>query len=168
MPARSGPETRLSVDKPARDRRRSAVATVLLHVVLPLASGFVVYLLWRPTNLWMFVWFDLLGATSTVHAVRELVGPFPALIPSSVLYNLPAAYWSYALCAAVALIWRDAPAHQQWAVWAVMLAIAVGGEVVQVLPEVPGVFDPADCAVNAVAAVLGTIIVSRQREAAWS
>jgi hypothetical protein len=149
-------------------RHRPTVAFALLHVVLPLIVGFFVYLLWRPTNLWMFVWFDRLGTTSTVHALRELAGPFPPLIPSAVLYNIPAACWGYALSVAIALVWRGQPAYQQWTAWAVVLAIAVGGEVVQVVQEIPGVFDPADCVFNVVAVCLGIAIVSQHRGATWS
>lgn len=140
-----------------------SVAQPAAHLLIPLAVGFVLYLLWRPTNLWMFVWLDWLGLSEIVFEARRAVAGVSTFIPSVVLYNLPAAFWCYSFCVAIGLIWKDA-SFVQWRL-AVLAALAVGiaGEVVQLVPSVPGVFDIADCAADTVASVAGIVVVSRFR-----
>lgn len=136
----------------------SVPAIGLIHVALPLALGFAVYLLWRPTTLWMFVWLDWLGVLPFVYAVRTPVGVVAPALPSAVLYSVPAACWSYAFASTVAVIWRTAPLRQ-W-VGAMLFSALVGmvGEVAQLMPWVPGVYDSNDALANLLACGFATAV----------
>lgn len=111
----------------------------------------------------MFVWLELLGLSNVVLELRRVAVDAAAFVPSTVLYNLPAACWGYSFCIAIGLIWKDAPVQQWRLAVLAALAVGIGGEVAQLIPTVPGVFDLADCAADSAAGVAGIASVARFR-----
>jgi len=150
-------------DGPAASRRHRGLLRVTAHVVLPLAVGFAMYVLWRPTNLWVFVWLDTAGLTDLVSGLRQVAAGIGESLPTAVLFNLPAACWTYSFCITIGLIWKDAPTIQWRTAVFTALAVGIAGEVAQLIPSIPGVFDLADCAADSVAGLAGIGVVSRFR-----
>jgi hypothetical protein len=111
----------------------------------------------------MFRWIDMVGLTQPVAYLRGHEAVADVVLPATLLYNLPAACWSYSFCLAIGLIWRNADRVQCWASAATAVAIAVGGEVIQLSPLVPGVFDPTDCVADGIAAIVACAVAQRLR-----
>lgn len=72
---------------------------VLLHIVLPLGVGSLIYILWRTPTLRVFKWSDALGIASGVFRLRHFFAPYRQILPAWALFNLPAALWMYAMAA---------------------------------------------------------------------
>jgi hypothetical protein len=108
------------------------VALYLVNVVLPLALGAGIYVGWRSTDLMVFRWVEVAGASGLV--VRSAVP-----LPSWVLYCLPDGCWVYAYTSWMLAIWgRSGP----WVYSGVVLA--VGAEFGQLVGFVPGTYDTLD------------------------
>src|SRR5687768_13245352 len=102
----------MRANRPSAIRSDPSLLRVFAHVVLPLGIGFALYVLWRPTNLWIFVWLDAVGLTDVVLAIRRVTVGMGESLPTAVLYSLPAACWTYSFCVIIGLIWKDAPMIQ--------------------------------------------------------
>ena len=74
----------------------------LAHVVVPLVLGVLVYVLWRPRDIWLLKWLDSAGLAHIMDAARARAGTAP---PPVLLDVLPDALWAYALGAALGLVW---------------------------------------------------------------
>jgi hypothetical protein len=108
-------------------------------VVLPIALGATIYLIFRSPHLLVFRWLRAAGLLETTMQVREY---FAAVrLPDAVLYSLPDGLWVYAATSSMLLIWRGSP-PVCWLLAGVVLA--VGGEIGQALSFVPGTYEHLD------------------------
>jgi len=127
----------------------------LLHVVLPVVIGAVIYVLWRTPTLRVFHWGAALGLGDLISASRAFAARPSIRPPSAMLFNVPDGLWVYSLTAAMTLLWRhERPSLTKYAWIAAGLVIAIGAELGQAAHVVRGTFDVADVASYAVAAVL--------------
>jgi hypothetical protein len=115
-----------------------------LHVVLPLATGSIIYLLWRSPDLAVFDWARAIGLTHALERIRSLVSPLAPSIPAPALYSLPDGLWAYSLTACLALVWRDRPGWMRTLWLGACVVLTLGSELGQLLQLVPGRFDVAD------------------------
>lgn len=119
--------------------RRAAFAW---HVVLPIALGAAVYLLWRSPRLLVFRWMEAASLDGVLASARTLVAG--VRLPGWLLFSLPDALWVYAFVACMALIWRGRPVRQAAFWMALGPALSLGSELAQLAGLVPGTFDRAD------------------------
>jgi hypothetical protein len=136
---------------------------LLLQVVCPVAVGATIYLLWRPTDLLVFAWADLLGLGRAVAACRAAVASLHPLLPGPILNTLPDGLWVYAMTAALVRVW-----HDDWSLgavgWVVLpLLLCLGGEFGQGFEIVPGTFDWWDVAIAPAAAAAATLRFRRSQ-----
>ena len=140
--------------------RRWRVASLFLHVLLPIVVGGTVYLCWRPASLLMFSWVENLGLTALVGAMRLQAEPLGPHVPYLVRFVLPDALWAYSLASAMRLLWLSADNRALALAWTALgPCLAVGGELGQWTSLVPGVFDPLDLAACAIALPLALILI---------
>ncbi len=137
----------------ANDQRRrwlhvswQRLGRVLLHIVLPLGVGSLIYILWRTPTLRVFKWSDALGIASGVFRLRHFFAPCRQILPAWALFNLPAALWMYAMAAwfELALLGRDR--RYRWIWLSIALCLGVGSELGQLCQVLPGTFDGKDVA----------------------
>lgn len=123
----------------ALDDVRSHCLRTAWFVVLPIAIGAIVYLLFRSPQLLVFRWIDALGLLDETMVIRHYLD-FMRL-PDAFLYSLPDGLWVYAVTNSMLLIWGGRPP----AYWLFAgLSLAVGGEVGQALSFVPGTYEHLD------------------------
>ncbi|OWZ83209.1 hypothetical protein [Natranaerobius trueperi] len=83
-----------------------------LLVAVPLLIGSSIYIGWRPENLIMFSWFELLGISELIAYFRSLLSNYD--IPNWILYWVPNGTWTFSFTAALAFnnlrkIWLIVP-----------------------------------------------------------
>lgn len=147
-----------------RSIKANAVSKSLLHVVMPLIVGSLLYLLARPKGLVVFDWVRTVGANDWVDAARSVVVPISKRLPSIVLYSLPDGLWVYAFTSAMRLTWSN-----RWtggsAPWLLLApCLGVGSEIGQMIGIVPGTFDLGDlgCLVVASCTALAPLFSSER------
>ena len=102
----------------------------LIHVILPLFLGGLIYWAARPSSL----------AFSQDIMLRPLIDV--QYIPDWILFNLPDGLWTYALMSFTLLLWQDTPSvfgAKFWIITAFSLGIAL--EFGQYLHLIKGTFD---------------------------
>lgn len=119
---------------------------ILLHIILPLGIGSLIYVLWRVQTLRVFVWFDALGVSPEVLHVRQWFKHYGETLPAWVLFSLPASLWMYSMVAwfQMALLQSDVRCRATW--HSIALSLGVGTELGQLWGVVPGTFDLKDVA----------------------
>lgn len=137
----------------AEERARVRIPWRALHVVLSLALGGLIYVLWRPRTLLLFRCCDALGLGRAVDALRGSACGLEQSFPAWTFYSLPHALWLYAFTIAVGAIWTGARGVARTAWLAVPPVLGIGSEVGQAIDLVPGTFEWADI-VACVAATL--------------
>lgn len=123
-------------------RGRAVVFSPLLEfgvAAVSLIIGGGIYLLWRPTSLQMFHWFEHVGLLGTVTAARRYASPALAYLPNWFVYSLPNALWFAAGLAVIHAIWGARTTEKtSWAL--IFCLMALGCEIGQFLNIVPGTY----------------------------
>ena len=154
---------------PFDDNERSALDALLtphlvaLHVILPIALGSIIYILWRPMTLRVFAWASDLHLRSLVIWAREATAPLLDKMPQWVLYNLPNGLWSYASVAAMIAIWGGKASL--WSTGWIGLAwlVGVGSEFAQLLGWLSGTFGVGDVLAYSIGAAAAFFLLKVQR-----
>jgi hypothetical protein len=140
-------------------------AAFISLAVASLLAGSSIYVLFRPTSLLMFHWFDAVGLMHPVEVLRQYSPLVLHYLPTSIIYSAPFALWvfSYLLCVEV-IWWRSG---NRWCyVWALSVPIiSIISEFCQLLHVLSGTFDPEDLLAVGLATVSGLgarILVSKR------
>jgi hypothetical protein len=111
--------------------------------VAALLLGTLIYLVARPTSLYVFAWLDYLGLHSAAFDVRNWFSTGAAYFHGWFLWSLPAGLWIFSGAIAMRVIWwRD----KSWGghLWfSTIPLLGIVSELGQ-LGVVPGTFDPVD------------------------
>jgi hypothetical protein len=113
-------------------------------VVLPIALGAAIYVLWRAESLLVFRWIGAAGLRGPVHAARQSLAGVRPLLPAWILYSLPDALWVYAGVAFYAILWREGPGRTRMFWTNLPAVLGIGGELGQFVGWVPGTFSVPD------------------------
>ena len=68
---------------------------ILLHIILPILLGGMIYVLFKSHDLLMFRWFEFFKIDKFVLSMREFTLQHRKYIPENVLYSLPDCLWVY-------------------------------------------------------------------------
>lgn len=123
--------------------------------ITSLATGSLLYILFRPKNLLMFRWADSFGLNASVDSLRTWAHGMDMRLPMWIVYSLPYALWVLAYMLAIDVIWDDTQpfARHVW-FWAVPVA-AIASELAQGLHLIPGRFDLSDLVSIVLASFIG-------------
>lgn len=125
----------------------------LLAATVPLLLGGLVYCAFRPTTLIMFDWFDFVGTTALVTAIRDAAEPMRFACPDYLIYSFPQAAWVWFGTVTLSTVWEHSRTSAG-AVWVLAPTIlAVAAEVAQRFLVLPGTFDFADVGFSILALV---------------
>ena len=123
---------------------RGFVAGLLVHSVVPVGIGALIYLTWRSTELAVFEWVNVVGLHGAVEWLRACGQPLRAHVTEFLVFSAPDGLWAYALVATLRLVWRDAD-RRHAALWYLIAGtLLVVPEVLQSVGVVPGTFDVED------------------------
>jgi len=139
------------------------ISRVVLHIILPLGVGSLIYILWRTPTLRVFRWFDTLGLGSEIFRLRQSFAPYRAVVPRWVLFSLPAALWMYAMAAWFQMALSRSDRRTRWIWLSIALSLGVGSELGQLWRVVPGTFDGRDVAFY-LAGWIAAIVCTPKRE----
>ena len=143
-------------ETPALCRRLGAF---FVHVLLPIALGASVYLLFRSTGLLVFRWLDVLGLREVITGARNYTSA--VRLPQWVLYSVPDGLWVYATTSWMILIWRGTP---PWTWLAVGVIFGLGGELGQLFGFVPGTYENLDMVAYVASFLLALFVVRWRNE----
>ena len=111
---------------------------VLMHVLIPLLIGGLIYLLFRNESLIMFNWFDDLGLLEQIKELRATLKPMKSILPNWIYYSLADGLWTYAFVSAYLIYYKI----DYWLILPFVLSIGV--EVLQYFQLFQGTFDVLD------------------------
>lgn len=110
---------------------------VILHIVLPIFIGSMIYILFREKNLLMFEWFSYFKLDFIIDFLRNNFYKCRTYIPKSVLFSLPDALWVYSFTMFLSIYFKNK---------IILSAIFVGSIITEILQLwfVVGTFDIYD------------------------
>ena len=111
---------------------------VLMHVLIPLLIGGLIYLLFRNESLIMFKWFDNLGLLEQIKELRATLNPMKSILPNWIYYSLADGLWTYAFVSAYLIYYKV----DYWLLLPFLLSIGV--EILQYFQLFQGTFDVLD------------------------
>ena len=138
----------------------------LLAVVLPIVVGGLIYILFRVDTLLMFKWADALLLTETIAGWREQAAPLRPYLSDFVLFSVPDGVWVFSATAFFARLWHDGPLWMRLMWIGATPAMAIGGELGQIVGLVPGTFDMADMLAYVVATLAALWVANRSARSA--
>jgi len=127
---------------------KRTVRVALLHIIVPLLFGSIIYVFWRDPSLPI----SRLPVISNFGALRVTASFIH--VPAFFLYSLPDAVWAYSLTSFMMLVWRDSDSRFRlvWISSGLVAPIVV--ELGQLVGWFPGTFDVRDLIASTSAALL--------------
>ena len=80
---------------------------LVLHIILPIFVGSVIYVLFREKTLLMFDWFSYLKLNFIIDSLRNNFYGYRTYIPKSILFSLPDALWVYSLTMFLSIYFKN-------------------------------------------------------------
>ena len=110
---------------------------LVLHIILPIFVGSVIYVLFREKTLLMFDWFSYLKLDFIIDSLRNNFYGYRTYIPKSILFSLPDALWVYSFTMFLSIYYKNR---------IILSAIFVGSIITEILQLwfVVGTFDIYD------------------------
>ena len=133
---------------------------IVVHVILPLVLGGMIYVCLRDTDMRMFQWFDLIGAGPPISRLRVAAAPLQKVIPFWIQFSLPNGLWVYSLTGFLALVWSGTNSRFKLLWLSLGLFLGVGAEFGQAIAVIPGEFDLVDLSLCIIAAPLALLTTS--------
>ena len=118
---------------------KKAFQLLFIYFILPISSGTLIYLLFRPVNLTVFHWAETVGLYSFILKARDLFN-IGGYMPEWFVYSLPNGLWAYSFMFFMSIIWGDAKSLSKAFFIVLVVALTVGSELGQLLSLVPGTF----------------------------
>ncbi len=112
----------------------------LFLVLVPLAVGTFIYLIFRKDTLYVFQWVEFIGLKEEILSLQQYVNPMTTYLPNWFLYSLPDGIWVFTFTVVLCWIWHKNKTIER-KYWVVLpLLLGVTGEIGQYLNLVQGVY----------------------------
>ena len=136
------------------------VRFILVHVVVPVLVGGLIYTFWRKPTLLVFSWYDFVGLNGIVDSLRSGAQPYYSSLPEWFLFCLPDGLWVYAMTSFMAGLWVASP--KPYLLFWISLApvLAIGGELGQLFGFVEGTYETRDLVFYLAGFTLAAFVVS--------
>jgi len=128
---------------------------MIIHCLMPLLIGGLLYILFRSTDLRMFKWFSIIGLDNFILQSRQCFFNFKNYLPCWIYYSLPDALWVYSFTSALLILWNGRLTF--WLFFVLLTGTFV--EIAQGINIFPGTFDILDLLFNIIALFLSIIII---------
>jgi hypothetical protein len=111
--------------------------------LISITVGTAIYILFRSTNLLVFIWIENVGLGEDVIELRDWANPILPHLPEFILYSLPDGLWAFSFSASILLIWRNEKSKKY--LWLLVpIVFAILPEILQKFKLFPGTFDVYD------------------------
>ena len=131
----------------------------ILHCLIPLLLGGLLYILFRSTELRMFNWFSSFGISNVILKARAYFFEIKIHLPSWIYYSLPDGLWVYALTSALLILWNND--KRKAIVWLIVpFSTGILVEILQGLSLFRGTFDILDLTFSSIGLLLSIIIIN--------
>lgn len=137
-------------------KNRIYIHVICFHIFMPLVVGGMIYLLFRPSTLLMFKFFEYYNV-SIFKDEREIFKNFVPLLPEWVIFSLPNALWVYSMSAYIALVWKNKINRTLWVYSVYILSLLA--ELLQLSNIIPGTFSIADILLILIACFVNQIFI---------
>lgn len=137
--------------------KNSNINLILFHVISPLTTGGLIYIVFRTKSLRMFSWFESIGINTQISFLREYFSPLKSWLPSWVYFSLPDGLWVYSFTSIILILW--AGKINFWLIIPFSFGILI--EILQGL-SFTGTFDYLDLAFSIIGISTSTIIINRK------
>ena len=119
------------------------IKLTIIHCLIPIIIGGLIYILFRSTSLRMFKWLSFLGFDNIIQIARTYLIDVKSKIPSWVYFSLPDGLWIYSFTSAILIYWNNN--LQKAKIW-LLIPITSGilFEIFQYFKLFPGTFDFLD------------------------
>lgn len=115
----------------------------LVHVIIPLIIGGLIYISLRSKTLRFFYWIDKIGFSDSVNEIRATAYPCKEIFPNWVLNSLPDGLWVYSCTSFYLIIWKDQiNKAKYWLLIPLLFGCFV--ELAQAMKIFEGTYDPID------------------------
>ena len=112
----------------------------ILLAGLPLFSGGLIYLLFRPGTLRIFKWLDLAGLREPLEILRVHTLQLVPLMPEWLIYSLPNGLWAFSYAFIITAAWWKQSGYLKY-FWLISVPIVgLGYELLQLKGAIPGTF----------------------------
>lgn len=115
---------------------------IILHVLLPIFVGGLIYLLFRSKSLIMFNWFDTIGILDFIQMFRNYFIGIKEIVPKWINYSLPDALWVYSFTSTILLFESNWKVLKFWLLVPFLFGPLI--EIFQLFRLFPGTFDLLD------------------------
>jgi len=127
-----------------RFERRHKIRLIILHSIIPIIIGTLIYLFYRKTSLLIFQWIDIINLKQVVIYLRELFNPNNNLYSNFFTHNLPDALWVYSFTSFLIILYDMKINRHVIIIYIIPLIIAMTSEILQLKNQIPGTFDYID------------------------
>ena len=122
--------------------------------------GLFLYLLFRPTSIYIFEFIRVINLEDQLLHLREYIKPLENYMPLWIVYSLPTMLWAFSLTCLICIIWSKDFTNIFFLIYLLTaIAIILGSEILQLLGYLPGTFSYMDLSFNFFGIVLGLIYV---------
>ncbi len=133
----------------------------IVHCLIPLLIGGLLYILFRSTTLRMFDWFSFVGIDKIIHSARTFVLDFKNSIPNWIYYSLPDGLWVYSFTSAILIFWNnDSKKSTLWLLVPFITGVLI--EIFQGFKLFPGTFDILDLTFSILGLSISKIIINHK------
>jgi hypothetical protein len=132
---------------------------VIIHCIIPIFLGGILYILFRSSELKMFKWFAFIGFDDEILSMRMNTLKFKNYIPDWLLYSLPDGIWVYSFTSVLLIFWdNDYKNLKIWILIPFITGIII--EILQGLKLFRGTFDVLDLSFSIIAFVLSVVTIN--------
>ena len=124
---------------------------ILIHVIIPMIIGGIIYIIFRDKNLIMFKWFNKIGILDFIDYLRYLFSNL-ILLPNWIKFNLPDGIWTYSLTSLMLIIWYR-ETENFWFLYLFIPILGLMFELGQLMKIIPGTYDNIDIAFVLIATI---------------
>jgi hypothetical protein len=134
---------------------------ILIHVIIPMIIGGMIYIVFRDKNLIMYNWFNKIGILDFIDYLRQL---FSNLIisPNWIKFNLPDGIWTYSLTSLMLIIWYK-ETEKNLFLYLFIPILCFMFELGQLIKMIPGTYDHTDLAFIIIATILPHIFINKNK-----
>lgn len=116
--------------------------SIFIHIISSLFLGGTIYILYRPTNLIIFEFFNIIKFSNIVSEARLKVLPFRANLPEWFIFSLPNSLWVYSFSLFFLYVWSNT--REQVFTFISIGIVCIFIEILQFLQIIPGTFSWSD------------------------
>lgn len=132
----------------------------IIHCLLPLFIGGLLYILFRSSDLKMFQWLNFFGFKNLILQVRSYLCEVKNGIPSWTYFSLPDALWVYSFTSSLLIYWHNDKKKYFWIVLPLSLGVFI--EIVQYCKLFPGTFDFLDLLLTSLSFIISLLIINHK------